>query len=98
MTESARPVVTNMSFDPSKYDHEVQRVPNDTPLEEILYLLKRDGGVFIKNLIPEADVNQAYGECKERLDSDVEWNGSFCPGKHRSQHTLQDSHTKHAPI
>ncbi|KAI9925400.1 hypothetical protein MW887_005781 [Aspergillus wentii] len=66
-------------FDPSKYSDQVQKVSKDTPLEEIIYLLKRDGGVFVKSLIPEQDVDQAYSEVKSRLDSDVEWNGSFFP-------------------
>lgn len=40
-----------MPFNPNKYGDEVQKVSKDTPLEEIIYLLKRDGGVFIKGLI-----------------------------------------------
>ncbi|XHG09927.1 hypothetical protein AWENTII_012963 [Aspergillus wentii] len=68
-------------FDPSKYSDQVQKVSKDTPLEEIIYLLKRDGGVFVKSLIPEQDVDQAYSEVKSRLDSDVEWNGSFFPAQ-----------------
>lgn len=63
----------------SKYGPEVQRVSTDTPLEEILYLLKRDGGVFVKGLVSEANVDQAFADCREILDSDVEWNGSFFP-------------------
>ncbi|PYI33368.1 hypothetical protein BP00DRAFT_366947 [Aspergillus indologenus CBS 114.80] len=70
-----------MSFNPSKYSDEVQKVSKDTPLEEIVYLLKRDGGIFIKNLIPESDVDQAHEEVKSRLDEDVEWNGSFFPAQ-----------------
>ncbi|GKZ30983.1 hypothetical protein AbraIFM66950_010808, partial [Aspergillus brasiliensis] len=68
-----------MPFDPSKYSDEVQKVSMDTPPEEIIYLLKRDGGVFIKGLISADDVDQAYKEAKPRLDADVEWNGSFFP-------------------
>ena len=70
-----------MPFDPSKYSDEVQKVSKDTPVEEIIYLLKRDGGVFIKGLISEEDVDQASQEAKPRLDADVEWNGSFFPGE-----------------
>ncbi|KAM5341889.1 hypothetical protein ACJ41O_014920 [Fusarium nematophilum] len=62
-----------------KYGPEVQKVSPDTPLEDIIYLLKRDGGVFIKGLINEADVDKAYSECRERLDSDTVWDGSFFP-------------------
>ncbi|GAB1192678.1 hypothetical protein APSETT444_001872 [Aspergillus pseudonomiae] len=67
------------SFDTSKYSDEVQKVSKDTPLEEILYLLKRDGGVFVKNLITEEDVDKAFHEVKDRLDNDVEWDGTFFP-------------------
>ncbi|RAH59465.1 phytanoyl-CoA dioxygenase family protein [Aspergillus piperis CBS 112811] len=70
-----------MSFNPNKYGDEVQKVSRDTPLEEIIYLLKRDGGVFIKGLISEEDVDQASQEAKPRLDADVEWNGSFFPAQ-----------------
>lgn len=62
-----------------KFGPEVQKLPADAPMEDILHLLKRDGGVFIQGLIPEADVDQAFAECRERLESDVEWNGSFFP-------------------
>ncbi|PYH43048.1 phytanoyl-CoA dioxygenase family protein [Aspergillus saccharolyticus JOP 1030-1] len=70
-----------MPFHPSKYSDEVQKVSKDTPLEEIVYLLKRDGGVFIRNLILESDVDQAYEEIKSRLDEDTEWNGTFFPAQ-----------------
>lgn len=63
------------------YGPEVQRVSADTPVEDIIALLKRDGGVFIKSLIPEFDINKAYNECRERLDSDVEWSGNFFPSQ-----------------
>ena len=64
-----------------KYGPEVQKVPADTPIEDILYLLKRDGGVFIKSLVSDADLDQTYSECRQRLESDVAWNGSFFPSK-----------------
>ncbi|GJC92892.1 phytanoyl-CoA dioxygenase [Colletotrichum higginsianum] len=63
----------------ANYGPEVQKVPADTPIEDIIYLLKRDGGVFLKQLIPVVDVDQAWEECRERLENDVEWNGSFFP-------------------
>ncbi|KNG89889.1 phytanoyl-CoA dioxygenase family protein [Aspergillus nomiae NRRL 13137] len=69
------------SFDTSKYSDEVQKVSKDTPLEEILYLLKRDGGVFVKNLITEENVDKAFHEVKDRLDNDVEWDGTFFPAQ-----------------
>lgn len=69
-----------MPFNASKYSDDVQKVSKDIPLEEVLYLLKRDGRVFVKTLISEQDIDQAIDDVKERLDSDVEWDGSFFPG------------------
>ncbi|CAH0055999.1 unnamed protein product [Clonostachys solani] len=63
----------------AKYGPEVQRVSAETPVEDIIYLLKRDGGVFIRGLISVEDVDKAYDECRHRLENDVEWNGSFFP-------------------
>ena len=82
-----------MPFDPSKYSDEVQKVSKDTPVEEIIYLLKRDGGVFIKGLISEEDVDQASQEAKPRLDADVEWNGSFFPGESTLRSLSSDNHS-----
>lgn len=62
-----------------KYGPEVQKLPANTPIEDIIALLKRDGGVFLKALVSEADVDQAYAECRHRLDADAEWSGSFFP-------------------
>lgn len=60
----------------------VQRVAADAPLEYILRLLKRDGGVFVKNFISEEDADKAYSECKERIDNDMEWEGEFFPSQY----------------
>ncbi|KEY73034.1 hypothetical protein S7711_09891 [Stachybotrys chartarum IBT 7711] len=64
-----------------KYGPEVQRVDSDTPVDDIIFLLKRDGGVFIKGLISEADVDKAHDECRGQLDADgdVGWDGTFFP-------------------
>lgn len=64
-----------------KYGPEVQKVPADTPIEDILYLLKRDGGIFIKSLVSDADLDETYSECRHRLDADVAWDGNFFPSK-----------------
>ncbi|KAF4539439.1 Phytanoyl-CoA dioxygenase [Lasiodiplodia theobromae] len=88
-----------------KYGPEVQKVPADAPLEDILYLLKRDGGVFVKNLVSEEDVDKACEDVKERLDADVEWEGAFFPtmrigpgGKaqplHRDDYISHNHHTE----
>lgn len=62
-----------------EYGPQVQKVPADTPLADILFLLKRDGGVFIRGLISHADIDKTYDEVRETLDNDVEWDGSFFP-------------------
>lgn len=77
----------------AKYGPEVQKVSADTPLDDIIYLLKRDGGVFVRDLVSVADVDKAHEECRERLENDVEWNGSFFPSKClQSQRQLQILH------
>jgi hypothetical protein len=57
----------------------VQHVSADAPLEYIIRLLKRDGGVFINNFVSEEDVDKAASECQERMDNDMEWEGAFFP-------------------
>lgn len=77
----------------STYGPEVQKVAADTPLEDLIYLLKRDGGVFVKNFVSESDVDQAFSECRERLENDVEWQGSFFPSKPSMCRHTGDYHT-----
>ncbi|KAF1976473.1 phytanoyl-CoA dioxygenase [Bimuria novae-zelandiae CBS 107.79] len=57
----------------------VQTAAADAPVEYIIRLLKRDGGVFIKNFVTEEDADKAYSECRERIDNDMEWEGNFFP-------------------
>lgn len=64
-----------------QYGPEVQHVSNDTPLEDICQLLKRDGVVIIKKLIPLEEVEKAHEEIEERLQKDVVWEGTFFPSK-----------------
>ncbi|KAJ9139373.1 Phytanoyl-dioxygenase family protein [Pleurostoma richardsiae] len=68
-----------MSTFQANYGPEVQRVSADTPVEDIIGLLKRDGGVFIKGLISEADLDHTFSECRHQLESSEEWSGSFFP-------------------
>jgi len=58
---------------------EVQYVPNDTQLDDLLYLIKRDGLVIVRNLVSEEDVDHAHNDVKDRLEDDPEWDGSFFP-------------------
>ncbi|KAH8432831.1 phytanoyl-CoA dioxygenase family protein [Aspergillus melleus] len=81
----------------SKYQPGVQNVPNDTPLEDILFLLKRDGGVIIKGLIPVEDVDKTTEEIRHRLDQDLPWDGEFFPKETRrapSMIALSPTYTK----
>lgn len=59
----------------------VQNVPADAPLDYVLQLLKRDGGIFVKNLVSAEDVDKAYEDCRERLDNDMVWEGEFFPSR-----------------
>jgi ectoine hydroxylase-related dioxygenase (phytanoyl-CoA dioxygenase family) len=68
-----------MSNFSSKYPEGVQRVSSDTPFEDIVYLLKRDGGVFIKNYMSKEIIQQMNSETKPFMDKDGEWKGSFFP-------------------
>lgn len=60
-----------------------QRVPVDAPLEDILSLLKRDGGVIIEKYVDRATIDQAYKEVLPRLEADKPWDGAFFPGQTR---------------
>lgn len=62
-----------------KYGSGVQYVASDTPLEDILALIKRDGGVVVKGLIPPEMVDKAHEEVRGRLDEDKSWEGEFFP-------------------
>lgn len=59
----------------------VQSVDADAPLDYIVRLLKRDGGVFIKKFVSKEDVDKAYSECRDRIDNDMEWEGDFFPSE-----------------
>jgi hypothetical protein len=59
----------------------VQSVAADAPIDYIIRLLKRDGGVFIKNFVSEEDADKAYSECRNRIDNDMEWEGDFFPSE-----------------
>ena len=56
-----------------------ERVPVDGPIEDVISLLKRDGGVIIKNFVSPDSVDQCYNEIKPKMDADREWDGKFFP-------------------
>ena len=63
----------------ANYGPEVQRVPVDAPLEDIIMLLKRDGGVVIENFLPHSSIDKAYAEIRPKMEVDREWKGNFFP-------------------
>lgn len=63
----------------AKYGPEVQRVPVDAPLEDIIMLLKRDGGVVIEKFLPHSSIDKAYTEIRPKMEIDREWKGDFFP-------------------
>jgi ectoine hydroxylase-related dioxygenase (phytanoyl-CoA dioxygenase family) len=62
-----------------EYGIGLQHVPYNTPLEDILFLIKRDGGVVVKDLVSSEDVDRAHADVRETLDGDLQWNGDFFP-------------------
>lgn len=63
------------------YGPEVQYVTTDTPLEDVFYLIKRDGAVFVRNFVSAEDVDKASADAQEGLDEAPEWHGDFYPSK-----------------
>ncbi|KAL4737688.1 hypothetical protein BDV11DRAFT_171765 [Aspergillus similis] len=57
----------------------VQYVTKDTPLEDIIALMKRDGAVIVRGLVSPADIDQAYEEVRPFLEQRPRWDGSFFP-------------------
>lgn len=62
-----------------EYSLGLQYVSNDTPLEDIVSLMKRDGAVVVRNLIPTEVLDKTYDEVKDRINEDLEWEGAFFP-------------------
>lgn len=62
-----------------EYGPGLQHVPNNAPIEDILFLIKRDGGVVVKGLVSAEAVDRAHADVRETLDGDAEWNGEFFP-------------------
>ena len=62
-----------------KYSLGLQYVSSDTPLEDILYLMKRNGAVVVRSLISTESLDRTYVEVKDRINQDLEWDGAFFP-------------------
>ncbi|KAL3480189.1 phytanoyl-CoA dioxygenase [Aspergillus californicus] len=63
----------------TRYNPGLQYLSPDAPIDDISYLLKRDGGVVLRNLIANTDLDKSYAEIKDKIDQDVEWDGEFFP-------------------
>lgn len=48
-----------MSMSPKEYENGIQFLSADTPLDDMIYLMKRDGSIIVKNLVPIEDIDQA---------------------------------------
>ncbi|KAJ5080804.1 phytanoyl-CoA dioxygenase [Penicillium angulare] len=72
----------------NKQPEGVEFVPNDAKLEDVLFILKRDGGVIVRGLIPEEDVDKANEEVRSRLEEDQPWDGEFFPRETRRAPSL----------
>ena len=63
----------------SKYGPQVQRLPLDAPPEDVIMLLKRDGGVIIEKSVSHESSDKAYDEIRPNMDDDREWKWTFSP-------------------
>jgi hypothetical protein len=58
---------------PYVYGPEVQCLPLDVPLEDVIMLLKCDGGVIIEKFVSLESIDKAYGEiCPKMEESRME--------------------------
>jgi hypothetical protein len=64
---------------PKEYENGIQFLSAATPLDDMIYLMKRDGSIIVKNLVPIEDIDQANKDVRPRLDEDLEWEGDFFP-------------------
>lgn len=47
---------------------EITAVPADSPIEEIVEIIKRDGGIILKNFVSHADIEQMDRESAPWFD------------------------------
>ncbi|EXJ88760.1 hypothetical protein A1O3_01824 [Capronia epimyces CBS 606.96] len=57
----------------------VVRLPAGTPVDEVLEVLDRDGGVVVTNLISQEILDQVARELKPHEQPDQVWKGNFFP-------------------
>ncbi|KAF2500800.1 PhyH-domain-containing protein [Lophium mytilinum] len=58
---------------------DLERISADAPIEEILEILDRDGGLIIKGLVDSETLQQIAKELKPFEQPDQEWKGNFFP-------------------
>jgi hypothetical protein len=63
----------------SKYRPDVQRLPLDARLEDLIMLLKRDGCVIIEKFVSHESIDKAYEEIRPKMEVDREWKRTFFP-------------------
>lgn len=62
-----------------KHSLGLQYVSSDTSLEDIVYLMKRNGAVVVRSLISTEALDWTYVEIKDRINQDVELDRAFFP-------------------
>lgn len=62
-----------------KYGGGPQRVSKDTPIEDMIMLLKRDGGVIIEKFVSPESIDESYRDILPRMERDKKWKGKFFP-------------------
>ena len=62
-----------------EYGLGVQRVPVDAPVEDFITLLKRDGGVVVRNFASMETVDQCNEDIRPMLEREQKWHGEFFP-------------------
>lgn len=85
-------VHTNGSTKVPQFPPGVQSLPVTAPPEHFISLLKRDGGVIIKNFASMEVIDQCNKDIKPKLDGEQRWNGEFFPvrlDKRRSTFSCQ---------
>ncbi|KAK5181863.1 hypothetical protein LTR44_006063 [Exophiala sp. CCFEE 6388] len=72
----------------SSYKPQLVTLDSDTPLEEIVNAIKRDGGCIVRNLISVQSLAKVKAEAQAALDADVPTTGTFFPQETRRTYSL----------
>ncbi|KAI1610495.1 hypothetical protein EDD36DRAFT_490737 [Exophiala viscosa] len=77
----------------SRFPTGVQALPVDAPVVDFIDLLKRDGGVIIRNFVPLDIIDQANKEIWPQIEKEQAWSGEFFPKETRKCTSL----VRHSP-